>query len=102
MKTNISERIIALREEMAKQNIDAYIIPTSDPLMSEYPADCWKYREWISGFNGSAGTVVITANKAGLWTDSRYFLQAASQLEGSGIELYKITGNPDHPGFFAP
>ncbi|CAK7054130.1 MAG: hypothetical protein PARBA_01925 [Parabacteroides sp.] len=90
MKTNISERIIALREEMAKQNIDAYIIPTSDPHMSEYPADCWKYREWISGFNGSAGTVVITANKAGLWTDSRYFLQAASQLEGSGIELYKI------------
>lgn len=90
MRTNISERIIALREEMAKQNIDAYIIPTSDPHMSEYPADCWKYREWISGFNGSAGTVVITANKAGLWTDSRYFLQAASQLEGSGIELYKI------------
>lgn len=90
MKTNISERIIALREEMAKQNIDAYIIPTSDPHMSEYPADCWKYREWISGFNGSAGTFVITANKAGLWTDSRYFLQAASQLEGSGIELYKI------------
>ncbi|WP_459188948.1 aminopeptidase P family protein [Parabacteroides sp. APC149_11_2_Y6] len=90
MKTNISERIIALREEMAKQNIDAYIIPTSDPHMSEYPADCWKYREWISGFNGSAGTVVITASKAGLWTDSRYFLQAASQLEGSGIELYKI------------
>lgn len=90
MRTNISERIIALREEMAKQNINAYIIPTSDPHMSEYPADCWKYREWISGFNGSAGTVVITANKAGLWTDSRYFLQAASQLEGSGIELYKI------------
>lgn len=90
MKTNISERIIALREEMAKQNIDAYIIPTSDPHMSEYPADCWKYREWISGFNGSAGTVVITASKAGLWTDSRYFLQAASQLEGSDIELYKI------------
>lgn len=90
MKTNISERMIALREEMAKQKIDAYLIPTSDPHMSEYPADCWKYREWISGFTGSAGTVVITATKAGLWTDSRYFLQAAAQLEGSGIELYKM------------
>lgn len=90
MKTNISERIIALREEMAKQKIDAYIIPTSDPHMSEYPADCWKYREWISGFTGSAGTVVITATKAGLWTDSRYFLQASTQLEGTGIELYKL------------
>lgn len=101
MKTNISERIIALREEMAKQNIDAYIIPTSDPHMSEYPADCWKYREWISGFNGSAGTVVITANKAGLWTDSRYFLQAASQLEGSGIELFKLMlpETPSIPAF---
>ena len=53
--------------------------------MSEYPADCWKYREWISGFTGSAGTVIITADKAGLWTDSRYFLQASTQLEGTGI-----------------
>ena len=90
MKTNIPERITALREAMIQHKIDAYIIPTSDPHMSEYPADCWKYREWISGFTGSAGTVVVTANKAGLWTDSRYFLQAASQLEGSGIELYKM------------
>ena len=90
MKTNIPERITALREAMIQHKIDAYIIPTSDPHMSEYPADCWKYREWISGFTGSAGTVVVTANKAGLWTDSRYFLQAASQLEGSGIELYTM------------
>lgn len=90
MKTNIPERITALREAMIQHKIDAYIIPTSDPHMSEYPADCWKYREWISGFTGSAGTVVVTANKAGLWTDSRYFLQAVSQLEGSGIELYKM------------
>jgi len=58
--------------------------------MSEYPADCWKYREWISGFTGSAGTVIITADKAGLWTDSRYFLQASTQLEGTGIELFKM------------
>jgi Xaa-Pro aminopeptidase len=90
MKTNIPERITALREAMIQHHIDAYIIPTSDPHMSEYPADCWKYREWISGFNGSAGTVVITAKKAGLWTDSRYFLQASTQLEGTGIDLYKL------------
>ena len=90
MKTNITERIAALREAMKQHKIDAYIIPTSDPHMSEYPADCWKYREWISGFTGSAGTVVITADKAGLWTDSRYFLQASTQLEGTGIELFKM------------
>ena len=90
MKTNIPERIAALREAMKQHKIDAYIIPTSDPHMSEYPADCWKYREWISGFTGSAGTVVITADKAGLWTDSRYFLQASTQLEGTGIELFKM------------
>lgn len=90
MKTNIPERIAALREAMKQHKIDAYIIPTSDPHMSEYPADCWKYREWISGFTGSAGTVIITADKAELWTDSRYFLQASTQLEGTGIELFKM------------
>ena len=90
MKTNIPERIAALREAMKQHKIDAYIIPTSDPHMSEYPADCWKYREWISGFTGSAGTVIITADKAGLWTDSRYFLQASTQLEWKGIELFKM------------
>lgn len=90
MKTNIPQRIAALREAMKQHKIDAYIIPSSDPHLSEYPADCWKAREWISGFTGSAGTIVITAEKAGLWTDSRYFLQAGIQLEGSGIELYKM------------
>lgn len=90
MKTNIPERIAALREVMKEKKIDAYIIPSSDPHLSEYPADRWKSRGWISGFDGSAGTVVITADKAGLWTDSRYFLQAGIQLEGSGIELYKL------------
>lgn len=100
MKTNIPERIAALREAMKQHKIDAYIIPTSDPHMSEYPADCWKYREWISGFTGSAGTVIITADKAGLWTDSRYFLQASTQLEGTGIELFKmmLPETPDNPG----
>lgn len=96
MKTTIAERIALLRESMKQENIQAYIIPSSDPHLSEYPADCWKAREWISGFTGSAGTVVVTAGKAGLWTDSRYFLQAAAQLEGSGIVLYKA-GLPETP-----
>lgn len=101
MKTNIPERIAALREAMKQHKIDAYIIPTSDPHMSEYPADCWKYREWISGFTGSAGTVIITADKAGLWTDSRYFLQTSTQLEGTGIELFKmmLPETPTIPAF---
>lgn len=101
MKTNIPERIAALREAMKQHKIDAYIIPTSDPHMSEYPADCWKYREWISGFTGSAGTVIITADKAGLWTDSRYFLQASTQLERTGIELFKmmLPETPTIPAF---
>lgn len=90
MKAQILERLSALRNAMKKQNISAYIIPTTDPHMSEYPAPCWKYREWISGFTGSAGTVVVTDTKAGLWTDSRYFLQAESQLEGTGIDLYRM------------
>ncbi|EXZ87250.1 metallopeptidase M24 family protein [Bacteroides fragilis str. J38-1] len=72
-----------------KPNIQAFIIPSTDPHLSEYVAPHWKSREWISGFTGSAGTGVITEKKAGLWTDSRYFLQAAEQLQGSGIDLYK-------------
>lgn len=90
MRTEICERIAALRSAMKEENVKAYIIPTSDPHMSEYPAACWKYRECISGFTGSAGTIVITDKKAGLWTDSRYFLQAEAQLEGTGIDLYKL------------
>lgn len=96
MKTNIPERLAALRNAMKQQPLDAYIIPSSDPHLSEYPADCWKAREWMSGFTGSAGTLVVTADKAGLWTDSRYFLQAGIQLEGTGIDLYKM-GLPDTP-----
>lgn len=88
MKQSISKRIHALRMWF-KPNIQAFIIPSTDPHLSEYVAPHWKSREWISGFTGSAGTVVITEKKAGLWTDSRYFLQAAEQLQGSGIDLYK-------------
>lgn len=89
MKQNIKERLDALRLTFESNNIQAFIIPSTDPHLSEYVAPHWKSREWISGFTGSAGTVVITKDKAGLWTDSRYFLQAAQQLEGSGILLYK-------------
>ncbi len=86
----ISEKLSCLRSEMKKHGIDAYIIPSSDPHQSEYVADHWKSREWISGFDGSAGTVVVTHTHAGLWTDSRYFLQAEEQLSNSEFVLHKI------------
>lgn len=74
---------------MEAHDLHAFIIPNTDPHLSEYTAPHWKCRSWISGFTGSAGTVVVTRTKAGLWTDSRYFLQAAEQLEGSGIDLFR-------------
>lgn len=89
MEQNIKNRIHALRMTFNSSYIKAFIIPSTDPHLSEYVAPHWMSREWISGFTGSAGTVVVTMDKAGLWTDSRYFLQAAQQLEGSGITLYK-------------
>lgn len=82
-------RIDSLREAMQKAGVSACIIPGTDPHASEYIAECWKEREWICGFNGSAGTAVVSFEKAGLWTDSRYFLQAADQLADSGFELMK-------------
>jgi len=91
-----SEKIKQLRQQMKKKNINACLIPHSDPHISEYIPDYWKAREWISGFNGSAGTLVVTTEKAALWTDSRYFLQAEQQLDGSGIELCKL-GLPETP-----
>ncbi|MEG1562571.1 MAG: aminopeptidase P family protein [Bacteroides sp.] len=89
MKQIINERIHSLRMTFRSSHISAFIIPSTDPHLSEYVAPHWKSREWISGFTGSAGTAVILLDKAGLWTDSRYFLQAAEQLEGTGISLYK-------------
>lgn len=85
----ITERIIALHKLLKKHKIDAYIIPSTDAHQSEYVPELWQRRVWISGFTGSAGDVAVTAKKAGLWTDSRYFLQAEKQLAGSGIDLYK-------------
>lgn len=89
MNTVITSRLAALRDVLKSQGVSAFIIPSTDPHLSEYVAPHWHSREWISGFNGSAGTVVVTLEKAGLWTDSRYFLQAADQLQGTGIDLYK-------------
>ena len=101
MNLTINERIAALRTHIAQENIQAFIIPSTDPHLSEYVAPHWQSREWISGFTGSAGTVVITAEEAGLWTDSRYFLQAARQIEGTEITLYKemLPETPSIPAF---
>lgn len=86
----------ALRDLMRSKHIDAVIIPGTDPHQSEYPSEHWKFRDYVSGFTGSNGTAVVTLDDAGLWTDSRYFLQAADQLEGSGFTLHKenISGEP--------
>jgi len=87
---NTQEKLAELRKLMIEKEIDAYIIPPTDPHQSEYVPEHWKTREWFSGFTGSAGTVVVTQDFAGLWTDSRYFLQAEEQLNDSGIELVKL------------
>jgi len=92
----INDRLNALRRLMAKNKIDAYIIPSTDAHQSEYVPALWRRRAWISGFDGSAGDVVILAEQTGLWTDSRYFLQAEEQLQDTEIDLFKI-GQPDVP-----
>ncbi len=79
-----------LRELMRAKGVDAVIIPGTDPHQSEYVSDYWKFRDWVSGFTGSNGTAVVTLNKASLWTDSRYFLQAEIELEGSDFELQHV------------
>jgi Xaa-Pro aminopeptidase len=85
----VIERIASLRSLMLERGIDGYVIYGTDPHLSEYVTDAWRTREWISGFTGSYGKVAITQDKAVLWTDSRYFIQAESQLSGSGIEMLK-------------
>lgn len=89
-----SERIAALRGVMSSNGWDAVVITGSDPHSSEYQAPRWKQVEWLTGFTGEAGDVVVTMDHAGLWTDSRYFIQALAQLEGTGVELHK-TRQPD-------
>ena len=85
----VCKRIELFRSYMNRNGLDAFIVVSSDPHSSEYVADRWKCREWLSGFDGSAGTVVVTADKALLWTDSRYWLAADKALAGTGIELMK-------------
>lgn len=93
---NVTDRLARLRELMRREKLSAFVFPSTDPHNGEYVPDHWKGREWVSGFNGSAGTVVVTGNAAALWTDSRYFIAAAQQLEGTGIELMKLK-IPDTP-----
>ncbi len=96
MNPIIPQRIEALREVMRREHLAAFIFPSTDPHQGEYVPDHWKGREWISGFNGSAGTAVVTMTSAALWTDSRYFLAAEDQLSGTGFKLMKlkIAGTP--------
>lgn len=95
---DIQERVAKLRKLMTDNGLAAYIIPSSDFHLSEYVADHFKSRQWISGFTGSAGTVVITLKDAGLWTDGRYYIQAERQLRNSGIRLFKAA-DPQVPSY---
>ena len=92
----VSEKLKNLRTLMQQQNIDAFVVYSADPHASEYLPEFWQERVWISGFTGSAGFAVITKDKAGVWTDSRYFVQAAEELQGSGFTLFKegVEGTP--------
>src|SRR5690625_1386625 len=84
------EKLAQIREKMKAEGVDGYIITSSDPHISEYLPDRYKCIEWVSGFTGSAGTLAITQDFAGLWTDSRYFVQAKEQLNGTGFELVPL------------
>ena len=89
MNNNFADRIDSLRELMTENGWDAVVVSGSDPHSSEYPAPRWQQVKWLSGFTGEAGDLVVTHDHAGLWTDSRYFIQALEQLEGTGVELHK-------------
>ena len=93
---DILQRVKSLRQWMKQRQLSAFIIPSTDPHCGEYVPAYWQARKWISGFTGSAGTAVVTLEQAALWTDSRYFIQARQQLEGSGFALMKerVEGTP--------
>lgn len=99
----VNEKLKELRRIMERENLDAYIVSGSDPHNSEYLPEAWQQRRWISGFTGSYGTVVVTPTAAGLWTDSRYFIQAEKELAGSEIKLHKlrVPGAVDYPEWLA-
>ena len=90
MKNEIKRRLERLREVMKREHLFAFIFPSTDAHQSEYVAEHWQGRAWISGFNGSAGTAVVTLHSAALWTDSRYFLAAEEQLQGTEFQLMKL------------
>ena len=90
MENIYSSRIEELRTLMRNRGWDAVVFTGSDPHGSEYPAERWKCVQWLTGFTGEAGDVVITLDHAGLWTDTRYFIQAVQQLEGTGVQLHKM------------
>ena len=95
-KNEIPERLTAMRQFMEKHKLDAFIFPSTDAHLSEYPPKFWESRKWISGFTGSAGTAVVTKKNAGVWTDSRYFIQAEEELDNTGFDLFKM-GQADTP-----
>ena len=101
-KSAIQERISQLRQVLKNNDISAIIIPSADPHLSEYLPEYWQARQWLSGFTGSVGTLVVTHDFAGLWADSRYWVQAADQLEDTGITLQKLQpGSPNHAQWLA-
>ncbi|WP_352339072.1 aminopeptidase P family protein [Psychrobacter sp. 16-MNA-CIBAN-0192] len=101
-KQNIHDRISKLRQALVEQDLTAIIVPSADPHLSEYLPEYWQARLWLSGFTGSVGTLVVTADFAGLWTDSRYWVHAAAQLEDTGISLEKLApGQPNHIDWLA-
>ncbi|MBF2720472.1 aminopeptidase P family protein [Psychrobacter sp. NG254] len=101
-KQIIHDRIDNLRKALVEQDLTAIIVPSADPHLSEYLPEYWQARQWLSGFTGSVGTLVVTADFAGLWTDSRYWVHAAEQLEGTGITLEKLApGQPNHLDWLA-
>ena len=83
-------RVSSLRDALQRHGLQAVVVPTSDPHLSEYLPERWKGREWLSGFTGSVGTLVVTRESAGVWVDSRYWTQAEVQLAGTGVELMKL------------
>lgn len=99
----IQDKLATLRKVMEREGLDAYIISGSDPHNNEYLPEAWQQRKWISGFTGSFGTVVVLKEDAGLWTDSRYFIQAEKQLQGTGIQLHKlrVVGAVNYPEWLA-
>ena len=103
VRATVRGRIDALRAALHTHGLAAWILPSADPHLSEYLPERWQGREWASGFTGSAGTLAVTADTAGLWVDSRYWTQAEVQAEGTGIEVMKIAGSssPGHGEWLA-